>query len=79
MKIQVVVDVKTTLGEGQLPGSIRHAARIDDHVEYEVEAEAGTLFVVDPAVDRNPATAAMSASVFTIAGSPSSTVETCIY
>ncbi|MBB3237537.1 ABC transporter ATP-binding protein [Phyllobacterium endophyticum] len=40
------------------PGSIRHAAYLGDHVEYEVETEAGTLFVVDPAVDRNltPAT-----------------------
>jgi iron(III) transport system ATP-binding protein len=38
---------------GAFSGSIRHAAYLGDHVEYEVETEAGTLFVVDPAVDRN--------------------------
>ncbi len=45
-------------GNGAFAGSIRHAAYLGDHVEYEVETASGTLFVVDPAVDRNlpPAT-----------------------
>ena len=43
---------------GAFPGNIKFAAYLGDHVEYEVETELGTLFVVDPAVDRNltPAT-----------------------
>jgi iron(III) transport system ATP-binding protein len=43
---------------GAFPGSIKFAAYLGDHVEYEVETEFGPLFVVDPAVDRNlvPAT-----------------------
>jgi len=45
-------------GNGAFAGSIRHTAYLGDHVEYEVETASGTLFVVDPAVDRNlpPAT-----------------------
>lgn len=35
------------------PGKIKFAAYLGDHVEYEVETEAGTLFVVDPAVDQH--------------------------
>jgi iron(III) transport system ATP-binding protein len=34
-----------------LPGSIRSVAYLGDHLEYEVETEFGTLFVVDAAVD----------------------------
>ncbi len=34
------------------PGKIKFAAYLGDHVEYEVETEAGALFVVDPAVDQ---------------------------
>nr|CAD6424184.1 ABC transporter ATP-binding protein [Rhizobium sp. Q54] len=33
-------------------GVISHAAYLGDHVEYEVETEAGRIFVVDQAVDR---------------------------
>ncbi|MCO4315913.1 ABC transporter ATP-binding protein [Phyllobacterium sp. 21LDTY02-6] len=38
---------------GALRGTIKYAAYLGDHVEYEVETEAGTLFVVDPAADSN--------------------------
>ena len=38
---------------GPLPGTIIHAAYLGDHVEYEVATEAGTFFVVDPAVERS--------------------------
>ncbi|MEJ1120187.1 MULTISPECIES: ATP-binding cassette domain-containing protein [Phyllobacterium] len=34
------------------PGRIKFMAYLGDHVEYEVETESGTLFVVDPAVDQ---------------------------
>lgn len=39
-------------------GEITHAAYLGDHVEYEVKTSNGTLFVVDPAVERSlpPAT-----------------------
>ncbi|MDM9624620.1 ABC transporter ATP-binding protein [Rhizobium sp. S152] len=39
-------------------GEITHAAYLGDHVEYEVKTSKGTLFVVDPAVERSlpPAT-----------------------
>ncbi|KXF75758.1 sugar ABC transporter substrate-binding protein [Paramesorhizobium deserti] len=33
-------------------GRIKHAAYLGDHVEYEVETDIGTLFVVDPATER---------------------------
>jgi iron(III) transport system ATP-binding protein len=33
-------------------GKITHAAYLGDHVEYEVATSEGTLFVVDPAVER---------------------------
>ncbi|WP_438754749.1 ABC transporter ATP-binding protein [Pararhizobium sp. O133] len=33
-------------------GRITHAAYLGDHVEYEVQTADGTLFVVDPAVER---------------------------
>ena len=58
----------------------RHAAYLGDHVEYEVETEAGTLFVVDPAVDRNlaPATECQH-RLSAIAASPSSTIDACIH
>ncbi|GGG48822.1 ABC transporter ATP-binding protein [Chelatococcus composti] len=36
-----------------LQGLVRHAAYLGDHVEYEVETEVGTLYVVDPDVDRS--------------------------
>ena len=39
--------------EAPLSGTITHSAYLGDHVEYEVETAAGTLFVVDPAVDRS--------------------------
>ena len=40
-------------GRGQgLAGRILHSAYLGDHVEYEVETEVGTLFIVDHAVDR---------------------------
>ena len=39
--------------EAPLSGTIIHSAYLGDHVEYEVETAAGTLFVVDPAVDRS--------------------------
>ncbi|MGH7003981.1 MAG: ABC transporter ATP-binding protein [Alphaproteobacteria bacterium] len=42
---------------GAFPGSVKYAAYLGDHVEYEVETELGTLFVVDPAVDRSLAPA----------------------
>jgi iron(III) transport system ATP-binding protein len=44
--------------EGAFSGQITHAAYLGDHVEYEVKTAAGTLFVVDPAVERplSPAT-----------------------
>lgn len=38
-------------GEG-LAGRILHSAYLGDHVEYEVETDVGTLFIVDHAVDR---------------------------
>ena len=34
------------------PGRISHAAYLGDHIEYEAETSGGTLFVVDPSVDR---------------------------
>ncbi len=37
-------------GEG-LAGRILHSAYLGDHVEYEVETDIGTFFIVDPAVD----------------------------
>lgn len=37
---------------GPLSGRITHAAYLGDHVEYEVKTQAGTLFIVDPAVER---------------------------
>jgi len=39
--------------EAPLSGTITHSAYLGDHVEYEVKTEAGTLFVVDPAVERS--------------------------
>ena len=40
-------------GRGQgLAGRILHSAYLGDHVEYEVETDIGTLFVVDHTVDR---------------------------
>ena len=39
--------------EAPFSGTITHAAYLGDHVEYEVKTEAGTLFVVDPAVERS--------------------------
>ena len=44
-----------TLAEGRgkgLSGRILHSAYLGDHVEYEVETDVGTLFIVDHAVDR---------------------------
>ena len=35
-----------------LGGRVLSAAYLGDHVEYEIETEAGTLYVVDPAVER---------------------------
>ena len=43
------------LSEGRgkgLAGRILHSAYLGDHVEYEVETDVGTLFVVDHTVDR---------------------------
>jgi iron(III) transport system ATP-binding protein len=37
---------------GAFAGRITHAAYLGDHVEYEVKTAAGTLFVVDQAVER---------------------------
>lgn len=37
---------------GSFSGEITHTAYLGDHVEYEVKTAAGTLFVVDPAVER---------------------------
>jgi len=34
------------------PGRITHAAYLGDHIEYEVETADGSLFVVDPGVER---------------------------
>ncbi len=39
--------------DGGLKGLVRHAAYLGDHVEYEVETEVGTLYVVDPDVERS--------------------------
>jgi iron(III) transport system ATP-binding protein len=39
--------------DAPLSGTVTHSAYLGDHVEYEVKTEAGTLFVVDPAVDRS--------------------------
>ena len=39
--------------DAPLSGTITHAAYLGDHVEYEVKTEAGTLFIVDPAVERS--------------------------
>lgn len=39
------------------PGQIKSAAYLGDHVEYEVETDLGTLFVVDPEVERSIAPA----------------------
>jgi iron(III) transport system ATP-binding protein len=39
--------------EAPLSGTVTHSAYLGDHVEYEVKTEAGTLFVVDPAVERS--------------------------
>jgi iron(III) transport system ATP-binding protein len=40
-------------GRGQgLAGRILHSAYLGDHVEYEVETDVGTLFVVDHTIDR---------------------------
>ena len=44
-----------TLAEGRgqgLAGRILHSAYLGDHVEYEVETDVGTLFIVDHAIDR---------------------------
>jgi len=43
-----------TLSEGRgegLSGRVLHSAYLGDHVEYEVETDVGTLFIVDHAVD----------------------------
>lgn len=37
---------------GSFSGEITHTAYLGDHVEYEVKTATGTLFVVDPAVER---------------------------
>lgn len=37
---------------GALRGSIASAAYLGDHMEYEVKSAAGTLFVVDPAIEQ---------------------------
>ncbi|RYE58941.1 MAG: ABC transporter ATP-binding protein [Rhizobiaceae bacterium] len=39
--------------EAPLSGTITHTAYLGDHIEYEVKTAAGTLFVVDPAVERS--------------------------
>ena len=39
--------------DAPLSGMITHSAYLGDHVEYEVKTDAGTFFVVDPAVDRS--------------------------
>jgi iron(III) transport system ATP-binding protein len=44
-----------TLSEGRgegLSGRVLHSAYLGDHVEYEVETDVGTLFIVDHDVDR---------------------------
>jgi iron(III) transport system ATP-binding protein len=33
-------------------GRISHVAYLGDHIEYEAETSGGTLFIVDPSVDR---------------------------
>ena len=33
-------------------GVVTHSAYLGDHVEYEVETDVGTLFIIDHAVDR---------------------------
>jgi len=40
-------------GDAAFAGRIKHAAYLGDHVEYEVETDIGTLFVVDPAIERS--------------------------
>ena len=45
--------VQTFDAEAPLSGTITHSAYLGDHVEYEVRTEAGTFFVVDPAVERS--------------------------
>jgi iron(III) transport system ATP-binding protein len=50
--------------DAPLSGTITHSAYLGDHVEYEVATGAGTLFVVDPAVDRSLATSSRVAIGF---------------
>ena len=38
--------------EGQLSGTISKASYLGSHIEYAVETEVGSLFVVDPRIDR---------------------------
>ena len=52
------------VSDAPLSGTVIHAAYLGDHVEYEVKTDAGTLFVVDPAVDRSLATSSRVAIGF---------------
>ncbi|ANM04237.1 Fe(3+) ABC transporter ATP-binding protein FbpC 1 [Rhizobium phaseoli] len=40
-------------GQRGLPGRVLHSAYLGGHVEYEIETDVGTLFIIDHAVDRN--------------------------
>ncbi|ACI55046.1 ABC transporter related [Rhizobium leguminosarum bv. trifolii WSM2304] len=40
-------------GQQGLPGRVLHSAYLGGHVEYEVETDVGTLFIIDHAVERN--------------------------
>ncbi|KQO83535.1 ABC transporter ATP-binding protein [Rhizobium sp. Leaf262] len=39
-------------GEGGMPGRVLHTAYLGGHIEYEVETEVGTLFIVDHEMNR---------------------------
>jgi iron(III) transport system ATP-binding protein len=46
------VDEGQALSEGHLTGTISKANYLGSHVEYSIETEVGSLFVVDPRIDR---------------------------
>src|SRR5690606_5127671 len=45
------LDLTEGKGEG-IAGKVLHAAYLGDHIEYEIDTDVGTLFIVDHAIDR---------------------------